>query len=299
MKFIKPPETIEQLVDRLRRRGMTVRDEAKACHYLKHLNYYRLAAYWLPFEADHATHRFKPGADFDEVLNLYMFDRELRLLVLDAIERIEVSIRALYAYHLAHRYGPHPHLRPDIHRQDGDAYRFNKERLAEEVRRSNETFIRHLLDKYDEDLPCIWAAVEVMSLGQISRWYAGLKARRDRKMIADEYGMDEQVLRSFLHHLTTVRNLCAHHARLWNREFTFTPRLPKRPAHLARSLNAAAPRRMYNTLTMMSYLLDIICPGHHFRQRLLELMEKHHIAPGAMGFPDGWRELPIWKEAKK
>ncbi|RME59189.1 Abi family protein, partial [Candidatus Parcubacteria bacterium] len=158
-------------------------------------------------------------------------------------------------------------------------------------------FIRHLLDKYDEELPCIWAAVEVMSLGQISRWYADLNARRDRKVIADEYGMDERVLRSFLHHLTTVRNLCAHHARLWNREFTFTPRLPRRPAHLARSLNAAAPRRMYNTLTMTAYLLDIICPGHHFRHRLLGLMEKHHIAPGAMGFPKGWRNLPVWKEA--
>ena len=103
MKFNKPPKTFEEQVDLLIQRGMTIPDRAEALHYLKHLNYYRLRAYWLPFEKNHANHAFKPGTSFSEVLNLYVFDRELRLLVMDAIERIEVSIRTGWAYYLSHR----------------------------------------------------------------------------------------------------------------------------------------------------------------------------------------------------
>jgi abortive infection bacteriophage resistance protein len=69
---------------------MEISDLTQAEFYLQHLNYYRLGAYWLPFESDHTTHIFRPGTKFEEVLNLYLFDRELRLLVLDAIERVEV-----------------------------------------------------------------------------------------------------------------------------------------------------------------------------------------------------------------
>lgn len=93
MKFSKPPFTHEQQLDQLIQRGLHCADRAQALHYLGHLNYYRLGAYWLPFETDHASHAFKPGTRFDAVLNLYIFDREVRLLVLDAIERVEVSVR--------------------------------------------------------------------------------------------------------------------------------------------------------------------------------------------------------------
>ncbi|AWB35850.1 Abi family protein [Orrella marina] len=110
MKFNKPAFTDDQQLDQLIQRGVVCGDRAEALHYLGHINYYRLAAYWLPFEADHASHSFKPGTRFVDVLNLYIFDRELRLLVLDAIERVEVSVRTGWAYTLAHRYGPHAHL---------------------------------------------------------------------------------------------------------------------------------------------------------------------------------------------
>lgn len=94
----------------LRERGLIVQDEAFARHYLAHVNYYRLTGYWLPLEADHANHRFRPGVTFETVLNLYIFDRELRLLLMDAIERVEVSLRAQWAYYMAHQHGPHSYL---------------------------------------------------------------------------------------------------------------------------------------------------------------------------------------------
>lgn len=103
MQFNKSALTHDQQLDQLIQRGLACDDRAEALHYLGHLNYYRLAACWLPFEVDHASHVFKPGSRFVDVLNLYIFDRELRLLVLGAIERVEVSVRTGWAYTLAHR----------------------------------------------------------------------------------------------------------------------------------------------------------------------------------------------------
>ena len=108
--FGKPAKTFEEQVELLQSRGMIVDDIQEATFYLQHLNYYRLCAYWLDFELDHATHQFKPDTNFKDVLKLYIFDRELRLLVLDGIERIEVSVRSQWAYYLAHRHSPHAHL---------------------------------------------------------------------------------------------------------------------------------------------------------------------------------------------
>lgn len=73
--FAKPATTYAQQVAKLQQRGMVVGDHQSAEFYLQHLNYYRLGAYWLPFEADHATHALKPGTRFEDVLNLYVFDQ--------------------------------------------------------------------------------------------------------------------------------------------------------------------------------------------------------------------------------
>lgn len=233
------------------------------------------------------------------MLNLYVFDRELRLLVLDAIERIEVSLRSKLAYQLSHKYGTHPHLRSELF-HDPETYKQTLGRLKSEVKRSSEDFIRHLVAKYDEDLPSIWAVVELMSLGQASTWYDNLEHRSDRKTLADDYDMDEKYLRSFFHHLSTVRNLCAHHARLWNREFTFINKTPTtRPQRLHGSLNPASPRRLYNTLAILAYLLNVISPEHHWKQRLIDLIDTHRVHVSMMGFPENWRELPIWKGTTK
>lgn len=166
LKFPKKATTFDQQIDLLIERGMEIPDRDYARHCLTHLNYYRLGAYWLPFESDHASHAFKPGTHFDDVVSLYVFDRELRLLVMDAIERIEVSIRTQWAYQLAHRYGPHAYLEPSIFK-NSNIHQCCLTKLREELRRSKEVFVSHYQNNYtDPALPPIWAAVEVMSLGE-------------------------------------------------------------------------------------------------------------------------------------
>jgi abortive infection bacteriophage resistance protein len=292
--FTKPATTYQQQVQLLLSRGMTITDEGMAAFYLEHLNYYRLGAYWLPDEADHQTHLFRAGATFDNVLRRYVFDRELRLLLLDAIERVEVSVRAKLAYELAHQHGAHAHL-------DGtlaiNLQKWHKDSasLHEAVKRSDETFIKHHRKTYTEALPPVWAICEVMSLGLLSKWYDNLKPMPTRQAIAHAYGIDQGVLASWLRHLTLVRNVCAHHARLWNREFVVTPQPPKsKPLPLAGGF--VASRRLYNTLLLLLYWMDVVAPAHHWRSRLKALLLSHADYLPAMGFPKGWETPAIWQE---
>ena len=297
MRFDKPPLTYEQQLDQLIQRGMQCTDRNKALHYLAHLNYYRLVAYWRPFEKGDADHRFQPDVSFDNALNLYVFDRELRLLVMDAIERIEVSVRTAWAYHLSHEYGPHAHLDPEHfrnHHQSGWVYPQAFEKLKAETRRSRERFVVHLRNKYSEPVPPTWAVVEIMTIGQLSKWVGNLKLRRDRNAIARCYDMDERIFCSFLHHLTIVRNTCAHHARLWNRDFNLVFGLPSgRPTIVVSSFHSG-DKRVYNTLVMLAYLMDVISRHHHWKHRLRDLIEKHRINTRAMGFPENFEVLDIW-----
>lgn len=292
--FTKPATTYAQQVLLLQQRGMTVDDPAVAEFYLQHLNYYRLGAYWLPFEAVHAAHAFRPGTRFADVLNLYVFDRELRLLVLDAIERVEVSVRSQWAYQMAHRHGPHAHLDAALAFKH-HLWQANLDKLTDEVNRSDEAFINHLRATYVEALPPVWAVGEVMSLGLLSRWYNNLRPMPTRRAIAAVYGVDERVLESWLRHLSLVRNICAHHSRLWNREFTITPLLPlSKPAGLIAQCHTGS-RKLYNTLVILLHCLDVIAPQHHWRVRLKNLIAQHAIPVTAIDFPPGWEHMPIWQ----
>jgi abortive infection bacteriophage resistance protein len=296
MHFPKDSLTFEQQIERLIERGLHVEDKASATAYLSHINYYRLGTYCWSFIDDHETHKFKVGATFNKVLNLYVFDRELRLLLLDAIERIEVSLRTQWAFHLSKKYGSHAHL---------DKEAFNKkfehadfiENLQKEIRRTSDKNIKKQAYKYEDPTPATWIICEVMSFGWLSRAYDAI-ARRSLSMdIADTYSLNATILSSFLHHITSARNICAHHSRLWNRDFTITMKLPKNgDAKLLQSFNSNAPKQLYNTLVMCAYFMDIICPNHHWKKKLKSLIEDHNIDVTDMGFPTNWLEQPIWIE---
>ena len=295
--FAKPPKTFAEQVDKLKDHGLDIPDPVEAEFYLSQLNYYRFAAYCLPFEQNHATHEFQAGTSFDDVLNLYIFDRELRLLLLDAIERIEVSLRTQMAYQLSHRHNTaHPHLQSALF-HDARTYQVSIDNLTDDVSNSREDFIKHLTDKYQEDLPPIWAVVELMTMGHLSRWYDNTRRRGDRQAIAKTYNLDESVLNSFCKHLRSIRNYCAHHARLWNRDFTFTMRVPswgERVLIDSFHSDGRSIRKLYNSLVMTTYLMNIINPGHHWKQRLIDLIDEHNVEVGRMGFPVDWKTKPIW-----
>lgn len=301
VSYTKQPTTFADQVSLFKQRGMIIPDEQKAEFYLSQLNYYRFAAYCLPFEQDHASHGFQAGTRFEDVFNLYIFDRELRLLVLDAIERFEVSLRTQLAYHLSHNHTTaHPQLKPQIF-HNPVIYGACLNKLDNDINRSREDFIKHLTQKYEELQPPIWAVVELMTMGQLSKWFSNIEARADRQAISRIYGLDEKIMTSFCEHLSLVRNHAAHHARLWNRDFTKIPILPKRGDQKLISSLLNVPdtdrrlRKLYNTFVLLAHLMNTICGESHWIDRLKALISSHNIDSAKMGFPVAWQQKDIWK----
>lgn len=298
MKFNKPAISISEQIELLKSRGMTVDDEERAAHYLSFISYYRLRPYWLPFEvpaAREGDHRLRQGTKFDEVLELYIFDRLLRCEVISAVERVEVAVRAQWAYHMAMTFGPHGYLNRDCYtcgRRHGEVL----ERLGGEFRRSQDAFANHYREKYsDPEMPPVWMVAELASFGLLSRILSNMP-RRNLKDIARHFALDAKNLTSFTHHISHVRNICAHHGRLWNRRFTVKMKVPRNLGELSDSMRKADAGLLHNTLVMLGYLLSVIEPGSKWRGRIIALAKDYPDASlASMGFPDDWENLRAWK----
>lgn len=301
MKFGKPAVSINDQIELLKHRGVVVADEAYARHHLQFISYYRLKAYWSPFRVNAEVDEdqaFPEGASFNDVLTLYTYDRELRLLVLDAIECVEVALRAQWAYHMAMNYGPHGYLEQRHYAHIARHARAVAD-LTKEFGRSRDIFAVRYREKYTSPkLPPAWMAGETMSFGLLSKLYGDLKFRSERQAIASPFGLDEKVFASFIHHISHVRNVCAHHGRLWNRRFTLKMTVPKFPRKLHEAMRGADQRYLHNTLVMLDYLQEIIAPEKAWKKRVVALLEDYPcVDPSSMGFPVCWRRRTAWKMA--
>lgn len=295
MPYSKPALPYEDQLSILKSRGLQVDDREFALHCLEHFNYYRLSAYRFTL-TQHGNHdQFIPGTTFDDLWGLYCFDRQLRLLVTEAVKRLEISVRAHWAYVLGHAYGAQAY-------EDATVFSVAARHtsalatLDVELGRSHEVFVSHFRDKYGVSRPPVWAACEIMSFGLLSRFYENISRIRDRKAIAKPYQLSPGGLKSLLEHTVYVRNLCAHHARLWNRSFTITVSLPqKKPADVIASLNPSEDRKIYNTLVLLAHIMDVVEPHNHWAHRVKALINaQHQPVTASMGFPENWGTLPVW-----
>jgi abortive infection bacteriophage resistance protein len=300
-QYSKPALTVDQQIDLLIHRGMQIPDRNQAHSRLTHISYYRLRAYWLPFEepaSNGEEHAFKRNTNFATVLSIYDFDRELRLLLIDAVERVEISLRTRLANELTLLYGPFAH-EDSTNFANEAVWQKSRDDLSKEFKRSRETFARHYRNQYPLlASPPLWVACELMSLGQLSHWLQNTRLAKDRQAIAQAYGLDEKVFVSFVHHLSIVRNHCAHHGRMWNRKLSLEMKIPnKKPANLAAQFNLSEDRRLYNTLTMLAYLMSVVSPLSSWRERLKNLVQTTpQIDPADMGFPLNWERFAIWQD---
>lgn len=296
MSSAKPPKTYAEQLDLLKCRGLVVENEALALHRLAHHNYYRLSAYRFPLTREGKPDHFKPGATFEDLWGLYEFDRDLKHLVVEALKQVEISVRSRWAYVMGHRHGGQAFEQAELF---ADKIRHTEalQKLDEELRRSEEPFVAHYRQKHGMVRPPIWAACEVMSFGLLSQFFANTAQDRDRKEVARTYRLFPDTLKSLLQHAAYVRNLCAHHARLWNRRFTITLTLPQtQPMNMLSSLHPGETRRIYNTLVLLGHMLDVIEPEHTWRHRLTALIQSQRFpVTSSMGFPEDWLGRPAWK----
>lgn len=294
--FAKPWLSCPQQVALLQRRGLTVRDPAAAATFLSHVNYYRFSGYCLAFE--HGRHQFRPGVTFEQVRESYDFDRILRDLVTEALELIEVDLRATVAHYFGQKHGAFGHTqRASFFRTFTHTDWLTK--LREEADRSRELFVTHFKASYREfpDLP-VWMATEVMSFGSLSRMFKGMY-RHDQRAIAGRYRLQPIHLASWMHHFVYVRNLCAHHSRLWDRVWAIKPDLP--PGNAWSRPLLPGNGHLFATLLMLYELLKR-CPAvlpfdKEWRTRIHAHLANAPQAPGSlerMGLTADWRAHPAW-----
>lgn len=296
MRYTKPAMTFGDQADLLLSRGLAGATKAEIEAKLQAVSYYRLSAYWVPFrQPDDA---FKPGSTLDMIWRRYTFDRQLRLLLLDAIERAEVAIRTRLVNDHTLMHGPLGYLdRAHLPGLQVHEHRDLLERIREEVRRSRETFVTHFFAKYtsETDLP-LWMACELMTYGSMFTLYRGL-AKPLQQALAAHHGVADTVFESWLRALNHVRNLCAHHARLWNRTLGLRPQIPRAHKHPHwHQPVRIRDDRIFGILSVLHYLLKQTAPGSRWKQRLSDLFAIYPDIPIAdMGFPPDWDQSPIWQ----
>jgi abortive infection bacteriophage resistance protein len=233
------------------------------------------------------------------VFDQYLFDRQLRVLVMDAIERIEVSVKAQLVNLLTLRFGPFAHTnRANFPRFGPDAYREWMEKIHQQTERSKEVFLQHYRTKYNSETEIpLWMMAEIMDFGTTLTLYRNCD-QYDKRAIALAYGLTAKVLESWLVSLNIVRNICAHHGRLWNRILAVPPIVPEqkhRPEFYAPRV--VSGNRVFVLLCVLRYLLRTIAPRSGWAQRVEHAIKiKHPAIPvGWMGMPAGWVEYEVWR----
>lgn len=337
MPYEKPWTSFEEQLELLKERGLSITDESKALEGLKRIGYYRLSGYWYPFKKRSneccvltdpvnikvqqqksqrekvekiVLDEFLNGATFENAVKLYVFDKKLRLLVLDAIERIEVALRVDVSHTLG-KLGRFSYLEAEHLSNDFTQKIDNKtgvsshitwvQNHAKLINRSKDEFMKSCKKKYGLPVP-IWIACEVWDFGTLSKLFSGLKPEHQIK-IANKYGISNgAIFASWLKSLNYLRNICAHHSRLWNRNMVDQPKKPTEgdvPLFEAAWQDPHTQARVFLLLYITQSLLTKINPRSSWWQRLMTLINEDFpdlseldIGLKSMGEIEGWSD---WK----
>ena len=287
--YTKPAKSSKDLVIQLKQRGLIIKDEMRAERYLDNIGYYRLSAYMYPFLKDPKTaHQYKPGVTFDQVLRLYRFDKKLRVILFNEIEKIEVAFRAAVVN--------------TITDMTGDLFWMTNPALVtagtinliqREYARSTEDFITHFKATYSDPFPPAWILSEILPFGNITWIFRDLPSSQ-KKAIARKFYLHAPVLESWINIIALTRNACCHHARVWNKVNSI---IPNNMTGMTRPWidPATDKRRTYYNICIIKYFLDIISPNNDFKDKLLALFATFpEIDLRAMGFNANWQSEPLW-----
>lgn len=302
--YEKAPLSFERQADQLLERGMQG-DRDLLVKRLQDVNYYRISAYWYPFRVQNcARNTLHPGTHFETVWDRYVFDRQLRLLVMDAIERVEISVRTRMTNHLTLKSNdPFVHVRRAFFPAEASVSVQGQliNTLRTNASGSKEEFVKNFVKKYGAgqveeeklDLP-LWMATEVMTFGNMLTLFKLMDMHAQRE-VAEGYQLSAKVLESWLMSLNFTRNICAHHGRLWNREMSVRPAIPAEKSHPAWHHPEIPNHRVFAILTLLYYLLKQIAPQSGWAGRLKGLLQKHPGVPlEQMGFIADWEKHPLW-----
>jgi len=298
-KYDKPWKTyVQQLID-LEAKGLSGASLYE--DQIKRIGYYRLSGYWYPFREPGPNNKrldkFQTGAKFEDVLALYEFDSMLRSTVFSAVSRLEIALRVEVGHVLGKR-ATFGHLDPE----HLDPAKVGKElgaflsRYHAVQSKSREDFVEHFQQKYLGVLP-VWVATEILQLGQLGELY-GLCKFDDRKFIAETFGpLRADEFASWMNSINYVRNICAHHGRLWNRAIVNSPKIPDEIRYPELQSIQGLATRTYGVLAIITCLLKV-CGFERERPQLHDVLksfpQNQFVNLQMLGAPRNWERHAFW-----
>lgn len=296
----KPPYSVEDQIELLQSRGMLFQNIPEAIHFFQNISYYRLKGYWWDMQSDKSTHKFQPNSYFEEVIDRYNFDRHLRLILFDAVERIEVALRTQMIQHLSLNHGPLWYQESSLF-PDTVLHAKNLTHLMREFSYSQEIFVIDHKSRHPNDDPEAWKIMEIASLGTLSKFYKTLKHNLPAKAeIAKGMGLNlHRELSSWLESMVYIRNIIAHHSRLWSRDMVKRPILSiKNPSGpwLNNKLEEAQMKKAFLIISCMVFLCNKVTPNHQVAAKIKALISSNPQIPVyKLGFFNQWELHELWQ----
>ena len=295
--YVKPYSSPEQIVQILKSRGMLIKDEHKVENYLMNIGYHRLSAYIYPFYKNPKSDLIlKEGTTFEQVLTLYRFDKKLRILLFNEIEKIEVAIRSVLANIGCQELNDKYWITKPEYFANTEKFSQTLAIVEKELSSSKEDYIEEFKRKYTEIYPPAWMITEVLSFGNLNYIYSNISSNQMMKRIAGYFGLKPPVFTSWLTVLANLRNMCCHHARVWNRDFMLNPAEPKKTKNAWIDTSKVDKKRIYYRLCIVRYFLSWISPNNIFNKKLSTLLvDFPSIDIAAMVFDRNWEKEELWK----
>lgn len=294
--YTKQPLSIAGQIELLKSRGLIFRNEEIAAKFLGEVSYFRFVQYLRPMEADKENHTFKLNSRFEDAVALYEFDAQLRVLIFEAIQGIEIALRTKVNHEFSMHHGAFWFYDTSL---ADDEHKFieNMNAVDRELLRSKEDFVKEHRCKYDKPVfPPSWKTLELASFGTLSKLYYNCNDTKTKKRIARQFNLPQhEVLESWMRSLTVLRNCCAHHSRIWNRRLTNAPQMNASLRGAWINTTGVDGNKLYAILSCVVYWLDSMGHGNSFKIKLKNLISRYpSVDVIAMGFPSDWDRQPLW-----
>ena len=288
---------------------MLFKDEAQAYNRLKNISYYRLKGYWWDTQSDTLLHTFQSNTYFEDILERYDFDRKLRKILFGGIELIEIAMRTKLIYYLSITYGGLWYLNPALfNNKTQNINGINKtvhlwvlDDLQKELNRSHEVFIKNHQRRYPGHSVDAWKIIEIASMGTLSKLYKNLNTNLlERGIIANEMGINSpHVFSGWLESIAYIRNIIAHHSRLWSRTMIKRPSMQlNNPAGewFTQPLKQGQLDKPFSPISCLLYLYRHLSQTDDMKQQIIELIDAYPDVPiYKYGFFNNWHNEPLWK----
>jgi abortive infection bacteriophage resistance protein len=309
LQYTKPYRTSSDLVADLETKGLQVCNQVKASNFLSKVNYFRFKIYLRPF-LKLPNKNFKKGYSFEEGMQLYRFDNELRNYLFSVIGRIEIKLRSRLDQTITSSTNDPFWYLKDSYFQDINSINKTRRKLKEYFENSKDDYAKHYKGKYHNSLtngykqmPPFWMIAELATFGTITSIIRSLKKgpfqtgprTNSLDIFAQEFGAKNlKELNNWLFLLRDVRNRCAHHSRVWNCNYRNPSSIPN---YLSTPHRPVRPNRLYGSLALLHYVSTSMNLEIRIRKNIFFLINsypgvKAHL--GSAGFPSQWQFDPFW-----